>query len=145
LDRDVIIGQKAWGLDTRGQLPTFEPEAGAGGIKAGCAIEVLAKIKKDVDESVADLAWGAERSGVVAIGEDLAFSGENAIERVRETNRDACHPTGKSDPIIGFYDQMNVVGLYREMHHAKPVPPGPGDCSTKRSKDQLLAKAGQSA
>jgi hypothetical protein len=145
LDRDVIIGQKPWRLGLRGQLPSFEPKAGAGRIDARGAPQVLAKIQKDVDKSVADFARGAESSSMIAVGEDLALADECSVDRVRETNGDSCHPTGKSDPIVGFYDQMNVIGLCGEMHDAKPIAPRFDESAAKRREDQLLAKARQSA
>jgi hypothetical protein len=50
---------------------------------------------------------------------DWAFSMRCPVDRERATNRQAAQTAVERTPPISFGDEMNVVGLHREVEHAE--------------------------
>jgi hypothetical protein len=51
---------------------------------------------------------------------DPASAPEHAIDRMREPSSQPHHAARKRALVVRFDEQMEVVGLHREVHHAKP-------------------------
>jgi hypothetical protein len=80
---------------------------------------------------------------VVAVGENHPLAAGYLIDPPRQSDGEPGHSARKRDLVISFDDQVNVVGLYREMNHLKPFPPCLVECPTNRKKHKLLSKARQ--
>ena len=79
---------------------------------------------------------------MIAIGEHVPLATDHAVDRSRETYGQAGHSPREGHLVRCFDDQMHVVGLHRELHHAKPLAPRVGEGPSKGHEDRLLAQAG---
>ena len=78
-----------------------------------------------------------------AAAPDGSAPSEGSVQCAREPDQQSRHPSGERNTVERFDDQVDVIGLDRELQDAKPRARGPGDASPQRQKQPLLAQAGQ--
>jgi len=76
---------------------------------------------------------------VVAVGEDGATVAESTMRRFRHANGEPLHPPRKGFLVLGLDDQMQVIGLEREMDDPKGVLLARGDRAVHRLEEQPIA------
>ena len=99
--------------------PPVEPRSRAARIDAGRGAEMLSKIEEDVDQSVADLPWGRQRAGMVPVAPHGPAPPPDAIERAGHATGEAIDAGTQAVAGGRLHDEMNVIGLNREMDDAK--------------------------
>jgi hypothetical protein len=77
---------------------------------------------------------------MVALGEDASAPPERAVDASRRPHCETAHASRELALVPGFDEQMHVVVLYREMHHAKVLARGARDRPSHASEDGLIAK-----
>lgn len=80
---------------------------------------MLLPVHEHVDEGVAHLSRGGERSNVVPLGPQPSATAQDPVDGDSRTAREALHPAGERLAVVGLGDQMNVILLDREDHGAK--------------------------
>jgi len=81
---------------------------------------VLGPVLKDVKEGGARFPWRSQLMRVIAIAEDATAVAEGAVDCQGHANRQSLHAARKGSLILSLDDEVQVVRLYREVHHAKP-------------------------
>jgi hypothetical protein len=70
---------------------------------------------------------------------------EDAIHRPGDANRNTARPARKGTPIVGFDQQMKMIGLHGEMNHSKRFARRLGQRVSHRAKHAGPAQAGQAS
>jgi len=100
--------------------PSVEPKRTGARIEAPGAGDVLSPVHDHVHEPVPNLAGRAQRPGMVTIVPDSPPATEHTIDRPRNSYRQPGHSSRQTNSVIRFHHQMDVIGLYRKVHDAKP-------------------------
>jgi hypothetical protein len=82
---------------------------------------MFAEVEEHIDESSTSLARRGERAGVVALGPHWTSSANGAIYGARRADGEALDAADESEPFVGLDDQMDVIGLDREVNDAEGV------------------------
>jgi len=116
VSRDVIDA-----LDGESLLPALEPRTRCESIE-GLArpLTVVKVVVQHVDERVAQLGRRLQDPLVKALGEDLALAVPESVQGASDADQQALHATGEGDAVLGFDDEVQVVGLHRVVQKAKP-------------------------
>jgi hypothetical protein len=77
------------------------------------------RVAEHVLEGMADLARRAENAVVIAIGEHFAASTEGAVDRARQSHRQALHRAREAARVPGLDDEVHVVALHGELDDAR--------------------------
>ena len=88
---------------------------------------MLAVVHQDIDQRMANFTRRAERARMESAAPDGSATSERSVERAPEPYQQAHHPSRKRLLVEGLDDQVDVVGLNRELHHAKPRAGGAGE------------------
>jgi hypothetical protein len=80
---------------------------------------VLLSVEQHVRERVADLAWRCQRPTMVTINPNTTRPLERAVESARHSNSQAADPCGQRGAILCLADEVDVVGVHRELRHPK--------------------------
>jgi hypothetical protein len=80
---------------------------------------VLAKVEQDVNETVPNLARRRQRAGVIAAVPDLAGAPQSPVDRAGGSRGEAVQPADERVSRRGLDDEVDVIGLNREMRDAK--------------------------
>ena len=79
---------------------------------------MLPPVLKHVHEGMAHLARCPQQPCVIAVGPDLSGAPENAVDGLRESDREPLEPTHQTHTAaVGLDDEMNVVGLDGELQN----------------------------
>jgi hypothetical protein len=106
-------------------------------------MEVFAKIEEHVDERRPHLTRGPQVKGVVAVAPYPAFPVARAVEGARATNGQPLGAPGQGEGPVRLDDEVDVVGLHREVEHAKKVLAGLRQSAPNLSKYLRRAKRGK--
>jgi hypothetical protein len=102
-----------------GLAPTREPWSRRARIELGADALVLAAVHQDVHECVAHRPGRGERAGVIPVGKDAPSAAEGAIDGASDADGEAAHARRESAGVIRFGDEVNVIGLDRELDDPK--------------------------
>jgi hypothetical protein len=80
---------------------------------------------------------------MVAIGPESPAPTDDAVVRSREPNGQPRHPARERHAVVCFDDEMRVIALNREVHHAKPRSRRCAESAAKREKYALRSHARQ--
>ena len=94
-------------------------------------------VLKHVNDCIADRAGRRERARVVPLGKHGAPAAEDAIDGAREPDRKSLDAAREHVGVVGFDEQVNVIGLHGEMHDPKPFARGPRETPPKQGKSRL--------
>ena len=83
---------------------------------------MLLEIHQHVDDRMASLPGGLERPGVIAVAPHPSPAPQGAVDGPRRADGQATGPAGEGTLVLGFQEEMEVVTLHREMHHAELDP-----------------------
>jgi hypothetical protein len=104
---------------------------------------MLSPVLKNIDEAVAHIARGGERSSVIPIDEHPTLAAKRAVDGTRHANREAtreareCHAVGR----LGY--EVDVIGLDGEVHDAKAGTGGAAERGSNAEKEELSSQARQ--
>ena len=126
--------------------PAIEPPCGRAGVQPAhremvSGRLVLAPIHQHIDEPIAHFARRAERPRMESAAPHGAPPTERAVECAREPYQKAHHSARKGRRVVSFDNQVNVIGLNRELDDAKPRPRRSGEPAPQGSEEPLLAQA----
>jgi len=80
---------------------------------------VLSKVGEH--DGVSHFSWRPERAPVPAISPEAPASRQEIVHVPRDAHGDAAHTTRKCSFVRRFDDQMKMIALHREMHHAEAL------------------------
>lgn len=80
---------------------------------------MLSKVEEHVDQGQAHLTRRAQGVGVVALVPDGAAATAGAVDGLGAANGEALQAAHKRLGVVGLDDQVDVVGLDREVNQAK--------------------------
>lgn len=89
--------------------------------RGGSGRFVTSEASEDGDQSVAHGAWSFERAALPAIGEEAPFAREQRIDATCQANAQPAHPLNQIVTALGLDDQVNVIGLSRELADSKAL------------------------
>lgn len=128
--------------EREGTSPSVEPCSRATGIDCRRGAQMLSEIEEHVDQPAAYFTWGSKCVGVVTVAPDRALASRASIDGPRASNRQPLHPPRQRALSLGFDDQMQMVGLHREMNEAKRSPATFPEPALQLPKNHLRAKRG---
>jgi hypothetical protein len=82
---------------------------------------MLSKIGEYIRERTTRRTRIRERAPVPAIGPQLAPSRNQPVDRASDADGQSAHPARKSIRVFGFHQQMEVVGLNRELDDSQDI------------------------
>jgi hypothetical protein len=82
---------------------------------------VLAKVEEDIDEPAPSLGGRAERVSVIATVPDVPPPTDGTIDRLGATGGQALQASDEGDRVVALDDEVNVIGLHREVDDAERV------------------------
>ena len=88
---------------------------------------MLGPVLEDVEQCRSGLTRCLELMRVVAVGEDRPAVAESTMRRASHANREPLHAAREGLLVRGFDDQVQVIGLHREVHDAKGALLAGGD------------------
>ena len=106
---------------------------------------MLSEVEQDVHEAVANFARRRERSRVVAIAPDRATSAPGTIDGAGHTTRQAVETSAQVIAGISLDDEMDVIGLNREVHESEVFAARLGERSKQRCECRLRSERIQAA
>ena len=110
-------------LDGESLLPAVEPRTRCESIeRLAWSLTVVKVVVQHVDERVAQLGRGLQDPLVKALREDLALSPKESVQGPSDADQQALHAAGEGDAVLGFDDEVEVIGLHRVVQKAKPEP-----------------------
>ena len=112
------------GFRFRGVRPTAEPGTGTARVDRRRGPEVLPEVEQDVDERVPDLPRRRQRAGVITTAPHLPVTAKTSIHRARGPSRQTLQATNQRLPRGRLGDEMQVIGLHREMNETKALVAG---------------------
>jgi hypothetical protein len=120
-------------------------EVGRGGqrIDGAHGFPVFLRVGEDVAEGVADGARSGEGAAVPAFGKNAAGAKEQPIEVARAADGEAPESGDQGAAIVGFDDEVDVIGLDGEVDDAESAVPAlvrAGDRVAHRGEDELGAE-----
>jgi len=77
---------------------------------------------------------------VIAVGPDASPADHRAIDRPRAPAGQSLETARKGAPVIGFDDEMNVIGLDGEVNDAKVGPIGARNGLPQPDEDRFATK-----
>jgi len=83
---------------------------------------MLAPVLQDVDQSVAHLARRSEPTRVVSVCPDTAAPTEDAVDRLRNADRETLHTTAQRRMRVALDQEMHMIVLNGEVHHPEAAP-----------------------
>jgi hypothetical protein len=76
---------------------------------------------------------------VVAILPNASYPAHHAVDRAGEPYRRTHDPARQRDFVVRLDEQVDVIGLHREVDDSKPRSRGEGHCAQEFAEDDLLA------
>jgi hypothetical protein len=101
--------------------------------------EVLFPIEKYINQDIANIARRLQRTSMVAVPEDAAARPEQTVYATRDPDGEPLHALTEAPSIVGFDDQMDVVGLHAKVHDAKKAPLRLVNLGENTAKERLAA------
>jgi hypothetical protein len=80
---------------------------------------VLAKVADDIGQTVADLAGGGERAGVVAVAPEGAAAVKGAVGGAGGADGESTEAAAQGRLVVGLDDHVDVIALDREVEKAE--------------------------
>src|SRR5262249_53960382 len=99
-------------------------------------------VLKHVDDCMPGRARRRESARVVAFGEYSAAAAQDAVNRAGEPNREPLEAARENIGVVGLDQQVDVIGLHREMHDAEPFARSPPETAPQH-RESRLPKGGQ--
>jgi hypothetical protein len=81
---------------------------------------MLAKIEKEINERVAHFSRRREGTRVVTTSPRRTPATHHPIDRTRHPNGQTGHASGERSLLVGFHQEVHVVGLYGKLQEPKP-------------------------
>ena len=94
--------------------------------------EVLPEVEQHIDHAGPHLSRRRQRSGVIAIADDVPFAAEDAVDREGQSDREPVDATAGTARLIPLDDEVGVVLLDREVDHPKAIDRRPRDGAPER-------------
>jgi len=80
---------------------------------------------------------------MVSVTPDTSDAPQRAIDRLRNPDREPAHPALEACRIVGFHQQVQMIGLDTELEHAKPALRRQAERAPDRRERALIAKRRQ--
>ena len=107
-------------LDGESLLPAVEPRTRCESIESlAWPLTVVKVVVQHVYERAAQLGRGLQDLLVKALREDLALSPKESVQGAGDADQQALHATGEGYTVLGFDDEVEVIGLHRVVQKAK--------------------------
>jgi hypothetical protein len=105
---------------------------------------MLGPVLENIEQRSAGLARRFQLMRVIAVREDGSTRAKRTMNRVNHPNRKTLHASRECELIIGFDNQVKMVRLNREVHHAKVGLLARGDRAPHRvEQEPITAQAGK--
>ena len=119
-------------------FPVGEPHGRRAGIDVRPARQVLLCVHQHVHDRVSHFARRRERASMKSIVPDRAPSPEHAIDGMGKPACQPHEPARKRALVVRLDEQVEVVGLHGEVHHAKPRAPHFSERTPNFEENRLL-------
>jgi hypothetical protein len=104
---------------------------------------MLARVVEDVDERVTHFTRRPQQARVVAIAPDASAPTEDAVDRLRQSNREALDAAREPCDGIRLDDEMQVVALHAVVQDAEAWCPERSERMTDRRYRVVVAERGE--
>jgi hypothetical protein len=104
---------------------------------------MLLEIHQHVNDPVPRFAGRSKRARMVPILPDGPSPPRNAVHRKRKSYRGSHDAAREPDLVVGFDEEVNVVGLHGKMDDPKPASGGAPDGPSQLDENELLPQARQ--
>jgi hypothetical protein len=119
--------------------PSRERQGGGTSVEAGGARYVLFPVHEHVNDSMSDLTRRFESARMISIAPDAPSPPIRAVHRPCEANGRSHQPSGERHFVVGFDEQVDVIGLHGEVDDPKPRARRTGHSAPDRVENDLLA------
>jgi hypothetical protein len=83
---------------------------------------MFTEVQQHVHQRLAHLLWAVQRPAVIAVGPHAPAPSCTAIDRAGATDRQSLQAAAERDVVVRLDDEVQVIGLHRELDQAKPPP-----------------------
>ena len=128
-------------MQVRMAAPPVEPRRGGTRIQSLRAWDVLSPVRQHVNERVPHFARRRKCTRMVAVAPHAATTLKDTVHPSRQADREPAR-TPRERPLVGcFYEQVDMVGLHREMDETKSRARAKCERAAYFEKQRLLAQA----
>ncbi len=124
-------------------FPPREPCRRRARIESAAARAVPVPVSQHIDQRGPDLPRRRQRPGMVALGPEGPPAMQRPVHRPRDADLQPLESAREPGAIVGLDEQVDVVGLDRELEHAEAAARGGGQRVADGAKDASATEGGQ--
>ena len=117
-----------------------EPPCRRPGIDAARAAQMLPEVIEHVHERVPYFAGRRQQARMIPVSPHATVAPENAIDRLRDANRQAAYASLESDRVVRFDEQVDVVALDAVVQNAKGAVARGGERGSRCGERALMTE-----
>lgn len=123
--------------------PSVEESSGRTWVDVRRPRAMLFAIEEHVDQGIAHFAWRTQGTCMISIRPNAPARGQPSVQAPRHADAESLHPAGEAPAVVGFDEQVQVIGLNAEVNDTKKALPGRADLRADTEKQRFLPQTGK--